>query len=1616
MSKPARHSQRADAQDELDRQPISANSWRPVHAAAQPYAADEDEALRQYEQMEAEADPASTSGIPPSCHCVRRSNLGCAERLFELLPTPPAKHPVYLDIPTTVVFSRTAPTRWYHTLPNGRLTVHQEHELTLSGILASFAPGVFPSTANSHEIQRQTVPEGLHGVASSFLARDIAPSDLTALDEDSEEIYAQFVYSSSYTLAPDQHYIVYLTATELLRLLRDINSDLHNPTVFGVLQRFVRPGGWPGEQKHQPTRTLSSLEQEARTRQQVFKVTWAPHYMRVDRRVNKRSYVPPRHTIPRGANPLLHPAAPPKEDVFLRLATFDGPNELSEFTAMRMDHPAQRQRFDALCESLVKAIERGGSPAFPGDAEAGVAAGRCTTRVKYLELYCKLSLTPPQVGKSSAATLLYARSIRAIDERALDRLAAEQAASGGADASASAGGAAASKQTQPTCLQCGKCVDFSLPEALLESPVAAEAGNHPTLRPQSAAAGQGRVMKKSASRFNFEEKETAQADGLGEQHQQQEWHSFPPEEQRLVLVPSSDDSSVAVQIPQPQQRSRPTTAVPRHLREHPTSFSSALTPYELSAAVNFDLLAPLPTHLPIAPSGRPRSVAEFFAASPAVGRRVHKEHRLIPSAIGGASSFDFPSPLPVTGLARYEKSVLGVYVHASAETSRRRALRIAMQAARPQSTTTGYRKGMRTPSVSLFRHKEGQTNLKWSNLSNLKPNQPQTAAEPLQEGAIPSLSSLFASTSLAPAGSQTSRPLTAAPRIKPSAPSSSSRGKSGLALWAEGVHRLYEKNRRREQQRKSPPKAPSSQSSHQQEEEKQPEEHPKPQNGSANVEDARTQNHQLVRNLFDEIAPLPKASPPKKRRPAPEAQPLPPPAAVVVEEKVPDAPAPAPPTAPRRPLHNRPHSRDHLSQSRRLTQMEQDPLAKQLRAQSAKRRAREDRMKSPPRRSHHRPSSSYVRGPERNETTKMEMLYQLDPDGEGVLPPPGDADADYVPNPFAEITSATASNRPQSAPRLRIKAPIPPSDALFKPLHTTVRLPAPPSSTSVSSFHRPRPYTVEKGRTAAAAGGGGKEELTRLPGSLPFERLLKKGEKAPSLGVEATAADNRVDADQDDSDAVDDDNAEADTDISAAAQASEDAAPAVPFSPRAPQRMSLKLVLCGEEHIGKSSLAAAYESGGEFQTLSSEDVRESFTKQFTIDDQLVELAVHDTRGSSDHDRTRPLSYADTDVFLLCFSITSGASFDAVTQRWQKELEHHAPGVPIVLCGLQTDLRDSSPSASLSLIPRTRGTDLAKTIGALSYLECGKGKEVDKVFVSAAKAALRHAHPGLVRTTSLAPAAPLLTSYADVPAMRVGHKRPSDSASRKRATAAIIAEAIGANQQASVETKPEGGKRRSQVAREKTAELAALSAAAKEKARAAAAAGAGASPAAPAPTASVSPRADDPEETYSENDDDGSYVADADFTALASEVADDLSSFASEFLTRSDPAPSPPVVPSSTSPTVNPMQLPRASASSVQNVLSPVGGPVGQQWEADDRPTADDAAKEDSEEEYEVEEADDAVELEYAQGDPPHDVVAAPRPPTSQEEQWQLSPMPPSPPRHHEHPTIEDEEYDAESFD
>ncbi|KAG3274177.1 transforming protein RhoA-like, transcript variant X2 [Ictidomys tridecemlineatus] len=154
-----------------------------------------------------------------------------------------------------------------------------------------------------------------------------------------------------------------------------------------------------------------------------------------------------------------------------------------------------------------------------------------------------------------------------------------------------------------------------------------------------------------------------------------------------------------------------------------------------------------------------------------------------------------------------------------------------------------------------------------------------------------------------------------------------------------------------------------------------------------------------------------------------------------------------------------------------------------------------------------------------------------------------------------------------------------------------------------------------------------------------------------------------------------------------------------------------KLVIVGDGACGKTCLLIVF---------SKDQFPEAYMP--TVFENYVE----------DYDRLRPLSYPDTDVILMCFSIDSPESLENISEKWTPEVKHFCPSVPIILIGNKKDLRhDEHTRRELAKMKQEpvkpeEGRDMANRIGAFGYLECSaKTKDgVREVFVMATRAALQ----------------------------------------------------------------------------------------------------------------------------------------------------------------------------------------------------------------------------------------------------------------------------------------------------
>jgi len=175
---------------------------------------------------------------------------------------------------------------------------------------------------------------------------------------------------------------------------------------------------------------------------------------------------------------------------------------------------------------------------------------------------------------------------------------------------------------------------------------------------------------------------------------------------------------------------------------------------------------------------------------------------------------------------------------------------------------------------------------------------------------------------------------------------------------------------------------------------------------------------------------------------------------------------------------------------------------------------------------------------------------------------------------------------------------------------------------------------------------------------------------------------------------------------------------------------SIKLVAVGDGACGKTCLLVSYTTNA-FPEDYIPTIFDNYSCNVMMNDTVVNLCLWDTAGQDDYDRLRPLSYPQTDVFLLLFSVVSPPSFRNILEKWSGEVKHYCPTVPLLLVGTKADLREDPEALerlqerNMKTITAEEGRTMAQQIGAVRYLECSARTQqgVKTVFDEAIRAVL-----------------------------------------------------------------------------------------------------------------------------------------------------------------------------------------------------------------------------------------------------------------------------------------------------
>lgn len=160
-----------------------------------------------------------------------------------------------------------------------------------------------------------------------------------------------------------------------------------------------------------------------------------------------------------------------------------------------------------------------------------------------------------------------------------------------------------------------------------------------------------------------------------------------------------------------------------------------------------------------------------------------------------------------------------------------------------------------------------------------------------------------------------------------------------------------------------------------------------------------------------------------------------------------------------------------------------------------------------------------------------------------------------------------------------------------------------------------------------------------------------------------------------------------------------------------------KVVLIGDGACGKTCLLEVFKSN-DFPKEYIPTVVDNFIKVVEFEKgKTVSLALWDTAGQDDYDTIRPLSYRETDIVIICYTIENRKNISNIENKWLLEIKNYCPNAAFFLVALKKDLRFDSEIDQSTLVTKEEGKAIAKKIKAEKFFECSAltREHVDDVF-------------------------------------------------------------------------------------------------------------------------------------------------------------------------------------------------------------------------------------------------------------------------------------------------------------
>ena len=149
------------------------------------------------------------------------------------------------------------------------------------------------------------------------------------------------------------------------------------------------------------------------------------------------------------------------------------------------------------------------------------------------------------------------------------------------------------------------------------------------------------------------------------------------------------------------------------------------------------------------------------------------------------------------------------------------------------------------------------------------------------------------------------------------------------------------------------------------------------------------------------------------------------------------------------------------------------------------------------------------------------------------------------------------------------------------------------------------------------------------------------------------------------------------------------------------QYENYKIVIIGDQHVGKTSILSRYKYEV-VETVYSPTVGIDFlTKNVFLEDKTIRLILWDTAGQERFKSLIPSYLKNANCIILTYDISNKASFTSLSKWYDDSKEHVNDNILFVICGNKKDLKRSVTQKEIKDFSNEKNIPFCAEVSALT---------------------------------------------------------------------------------------------------------------------------------------------------------------------------------------------------------------------------------------------------------------------------------------------------------------------------